>query len=90
MTAKAEKLLQGMRESKNNWKKHDLVTLYRGFGFIIKRKPRAPHDHVVHPKFPQLFTSIPHGKKLGIYNINQAIDLIDRLKKLEQVEKGSK
>ena len=90
MPTSAEKLLEEMRQTKNKWKKHDLVTLYTGFGFIIKRKPRAPHDHVVHPEFPELFTSIPHGKKLGIYNINQAINLIDRLKTLEQRKKGRK
>lgn len=78
MPSKAEKLLAKMRKSPKNWKRQDLETLYVGFGFIIKSS-RGPHDKVVHPEFPVLITSLPRHKELAVYNITQAINLVDRL-----------
>ena len=82
MTSKAEKLLEKMRQSPNNWKRNDLESLYTGFGFIIVNS-RGPHDKVFHPNYPVLITSLPRHTELGIYNIRQAIKLIERLKLLE-------
>lgn len=62
MPTKAEKLLEQMRASKKNWKRRDLETLYKGFGFIIKSS-RGPHDKVVHPDYPMLITSLPVTEK---------------------------
>lgn len=78
MPTKAEKLLVLMRQSPKNWKRRDLETLYKGFGFTISSS-RGPHDKVTHPDFPMLITSLPRHKELAIYNIVQAIDLIDKL-----------
>lgn len=53
MPSKAEKLLEQMKNSKSNWKRADLDTLYEGFGFVIKHG--SNHDIYKHPKFPELW-----------------------------------
>jgi len=76
----AVKLLERMRLSKSGWKRNHLDRLYEGFGFIIKHgKGKNPHDKVYHPDYPYLFTFIPRHHKLGEYNIENAIKLIDKL-----------
>jgi hypothetical protein len=71
MPTTAEKLLEDMRRSQDNWKRRDLETLYIGFGFIIrKKKSRAPHDKVFHPEFPRLITSLPRHRKLSVTYIH--------------------
>ena len=47
MPSKAEKLLEQMKNSKSNWKRADLDTLYGGFGFVIKHG--GNHDIYKHP-----------------------------------------
>jgi hypothetical protein len=83
MPSKAEKLLEQMRNSKKSWKRTDLEALYTGFGFVIS-STTGGHDKVTHPDFPQLITSLPRHRKIAIYNVVQAIRLIDKLKELEQ------
>jgi hypothetical protein len=85
MPSKAEKLLAQMRESPKNWRRRDLETVYRGFGFVIKPS-RGPHDKVIHSDFPTLITSLPRHRELAIYNIIQAIDLIDKLLALKKAK----
>lgn len=87
MPPKAEKLLAQMRQSTKNWKRHDLETLYKGFGFIIQ-SGRGPHDKVYHPDFPALVTALPRHKELANYQITQAIGLIDKLLALKKKAKG--
>lgn len=85
MPSKAEKLLALMRQSKKNWKRKDLETLYEGFGFIIK-SGRGPHDRVSHPDYPVLFTSLPRHRELANAYITQAIDMIDQLLALQKAK----
>jgi len=87
MSKKADKLLERMRRSKDGWRRTDLDTLYKGFGFIIKIKKKGPHDTVEHPDFPQFFTYLPRHRKLAKYIVNQAIKMIDSLKALQVAEK---
>lgn len=79
----AVKLLEKARLSKAGWNRTKLDSLYTGFGFIIK-SGRGPHDKVFHPNHPELFTWLPRHTKLGEYNIDNAIKLIDRLQKLKE------
>jgi hypothetical protein len=85
MASKASKLLEGMRHSKTKWKRNDVVSLYKGYGFIIT-VTRKGHDKVWHPKYPQLVTFLPRHRKLGEYVIEDAIRLVDRLILLEKQE----
>ena len=87
MSKKAQKLLEQMRKSKTNWKRHDLETLYRGFGFVIKSG--SSHDLVSHPDFPQLIASFPRHTKLAKYIVAQAVALVDKLLELQRQQENS-
>lgn len=87
MGEEAARLLEKARTSKAGWNRTKLDSLYKGYGFIIK-SGRGPHDKVYHPKFPQLFTWLPRHTKLGEYNIENAIKLIDKLLKLQEDQNG--
>ena len=87
MGANASRLLEKARLSKAGWNRSKLDRLYEGFGFIIKTGS-GPHDKVYHPKYPQLITWLPRHNKLGEYNIDNAIKLIDNLLKLEEAQNG--
>lgn len=76
-------LLEKARATKAGWHRQELVSLYDGFGFIIK-SGRGPHDKVFHPDYPELITWLPRHNKLHEYNIEQAVKLIDRLQKLKE------
>jgi hypothetical protein len=82
MSEKAVKLLERMRASKANWKRHDLVTLYNGFGFVIQSG--SNHDLVSHPDFPQLVTSLPRHTKIAKYVVAQAVKMVDELRRLQE------
>lgn len=88
MVSKAEKLLEKMRNNKKGWKRSDLETLYKGFGFSIETS-RGPHDKVFHEQYPELITVLPRHKKLAQYIVAQAVKMIDRLKALEQDKEDS-
>lgn len=77
MTSKAEKLLERMRRTKANWKRHDLDTLYEGFGFVLRHG--SNHDFVSHPDYPQLSDTLPRHRKVPEYNVRKAIKHIDTL-----------
>lgn len=74
--------MERMRVSKNNWKRHDLETLYHGFGFVIQSG--SNHDLVSHPDFPQLVSSLPRHTKIAKYVVAQAVRLVDELRKLQE------
>lgn len=87
MSKKAQKLLEQMRKSKANWKRHDLETLYRGFGFVIKSG--SNHDLVSHPDFPQLVTALPRHAKLARYVVAQAVAMVDNLLELQKQQENA-
>jgi hypothetical protein len=80
----AFKLLEKARASKAGWNRKELDSLYLAFGFTIKNS-RGPHDKVYHPEFPELITFVPRHTKLGEYNVTNAIRLIERLLRLQEV-----
>ena len=83
MPGKAEKLLERMKRSQANWKRKDLDSLYRGFGFIIKHG--SNHDRVMHPDYPELGkNAIPRHNAVGRVYVKMAIKLIADLKKLQE------
>lgn len=89
MPRKATKLLALMRQSTANWARHDLDTLYLGYGFKIR--VGSNHDVVSHPEFPQLRATLSrHPEDLAKGYISHAIKLIDRLQVLEREKKGGK
>ena len=82
MSARSEKILQGMRNSTANWTRDDLDTLYLGFGFIIRTG--AKHDIVKHPKYPHLRATVPKKHRyLAIGYVTYAVKLVDELKSLQ-------
>ena len=85
MPSKASKLLEAMRRSKDKWKRKDLISLYKGYGFIIE--PKSKHDMVTHPDYPELVTFLPRHNKIAKYLVSQAVRLVDRYLELEE-EKG--
>lgn len=83
MPSKASKLLEGMRQSKAKWKRNDIVSLYKGYGFIVDVRGKN-HDKVWHPKYPHLVTFLPRHRKLGEYVIDDAVRLVDEFIRLEK------
>jgi len=92
MPSKARKLLEEMRASKANWRRHDLDSLYEGFGFTIKHG--RSHDVIYHPDFKQLRTTLPrHSTEVLKSYVQIAVKLVDKLLELQkeaQDEKESK
>lgn len=82
MTSKARKLLERMRQSKANWRRADLDTLYEGFGFVIRHG--GSHDIVKHPEFPELRATLPRHSFLAKGYVEFAVKLIDRLLELRK------
>jgi predicted RNA binding protein YcfA (HicA-like mRNA interferase family) len=85
MTAKAEKLLELMRNSRSNWKRSDLDKLYEGFGFVISHG--GSHDIIKHPDFPILRTTLPRHHELARGYVEYAVKLVDKLLELQQGKK---
>ena len=78
MSSKAYKLLGKMRRSQSGWKSHDLLTLYEGFGFIIKHG--ASHEVVKHPDFPRFRETISRtSHELAPSYIRDAISHLENL-----------
>ena len=86
MPSKAEKLLEQMRNSKSNWKRADLDTLYEGFGFVISHG--GNHDIAKHPKFPELRATLPRHRQLARGYVEFAVKLIDKLLELQKESEG--
>jgi hypothetical protein len=87
MPPKGEKLLQRMRLSKQNWKRHDLITLYEAFGFTVSHG--GEHDIVRHKDYPQLRTTVPRHNKLAKGYVEYAVKLVDRLLQLQAEAKNA-
>ncbi len=86
MPTKAEKILEQMRNSKSNWKRADLDTLYEGFSFIITHG--GNHDIVKHPNFPQLRATLPRHRQLAKGYVEFAVKLVDKLLELQKESEG--
>ena len=86
MFSKAEKLLEQMRNSKSNWKRADLDTLYEGFGFVIKHG--VSHDIAKHPNFPELRATLPRHRQLAKGYVEFAVKLVDKLLELQTESEG--
>ena len=74
MPRKAEKLLQRMRSSAVGWTRDDLETLYRGYGFEIRRGSK--HDMAVHSKYRDLRTTLPNHKDFAQSYVRCAVQLV--------------
>ncbi|MCC6300160.1 MAG: hypothetical protein IT314_12750 [Anaerolineales bacterium] len=86
MPSKAEKLLEQMKNSKSNWKRADLDTLYEGFGFVIKHG--GNHDIAKHPKFPELRATLPRHRQLAKGYVEFAVKLVAKLLELQKEREG--
>lgn len=86
MPSKAEKLLEQMKNSKSNWKRADLDTLYEGFGFVIKHG--SNHDIYKHPKFPELRATLPRHRQLAKGYVEFAVKLVEKLLELQKESEG--
>jgi hypothetical protein len=86
MPIKAEKILERMRNSKSNWKRADLDTLYEGFGFVIKHG--GNHDIVKHPNYPQLRATLPRHRQLAKGYVEFAVKLVDQLLEIQKESEG--
>ena len=85
--SRPEKLLERMRRSTAGWKYADLVKLYEGFGFEIRHG--GHHDVVKHSCYPQLRTTLPRHTSVAKAYIAKAVELVDKLRELEQQEEAS-
>jgi len=84
MPDKASKLLEKMRRSSSNWKRHDIIRLYKAHGFIESHGGK--HPLIYHPDYPQLAAPLPSNiKNVRVY-VRQAVDLVDRLIELKSAE----
>jgi len=83
--SKAKKLLDAMRRSANNWSRDDLVTLYLGYGFHIRRGEK--HDIAVHSKYKHLRTTLPNHASFAKEYVRCAVGLVDEAVRLEAKEK---
>lgn len=76
-----EDLLEQMRVSKGKWNANDLRRLYEGFGFIGREGSK--HTIYKHPSYPFLRATVARHNKLAVGYIQDAVNLIDKLKELE-------
>ena len=87
MSRKAQKLYERGQNSKAGWKARELITLYEGFGFII-REGKGSHRVVSHPDYDDLGTviTVHPSKEVGKAYVEQAIKDIKDLLERQQVE----
>jgi hypothetical protein len=87
MKSRMLKLLGKARENPEGWSVSNLHTLYTGFGFVWKnRGKRAPHRVYAHPDYPILYGTAPHGRKIDVEYVKDAVKLIERLLQLKKTE----
>ena len=84
--SKGEKLLMRMRASKAGWSPQDLDRLYRHYGFSVREGGK--HCVYFHSKYPFLMATVKRHTQLGKGYIQDAINLIDKLKVLEGAGDG--
>ena len=75
--ARAEKLLERMRQTRFGWGQDDFRPLYRRYGFEVIEGAR--HIVVRHPRFPDLNTTVPRHENLDPTYARTAVSLIDEL-----------
>ncbi|MEO8610009.1 MAG: type II toxin-antitoxin system HicA family toxin [Chloroflexota bacterium] len=85
MSNKADKLLERMKASLNNWKYTDLERLYKGFGFEVRHG--GNHDIFTHPDYPEIQQSVARHPKLSKAYVQDAIDAINKLKRFQERDK---
>jgi len=68
------------------WKPQDLDGLYRYHGFKVREGGK--HCIYWHPKYPFLIATVKRSNNLGKGYIRDAINLVDKLIKLEGKENG--
>lgn len=73
----AQKLLERMRSSSSGWGQKDFERLLSGFGFEWKEGKK--HRIYFHPKFPNLWISIPRHNSLKAWVARDVVKLIDEL-----------
>ncbi len=76
-----DRLLDRMRRSKAGWAFADLERLYVGLGFEIREGGK--HRLYIQPKFPQLRATVTRSRSLAKGYIEHALDLAERLSKME-------
>lgn len=82
MSARAEKLLEQMRNSPTNCSLGDLYTLYKGFGFKLRKGKK--HDIMKHPKYGRLRATLPRKHtSIALGYFEHAVKTINELKRLE-------
>jgi len=83
-SSRAKKLLEAMRQSPNNWSLSDLIAVYEGHYFEIRRGTN--HDIAVHCKHRHLRGTIPHHKSFAQAYVRQAVKLVDQAIELDMRE----
>ena len=80
----ADSLFQKMKQSKYGWRYHDIVTLYRGFGF--EQREGGNHTIFFHPVHRHLIATVARHRSLPVGYVQKAIALIETLKALGPVK----
>ncbi|HXG38151.1 MAG TPA: type II toxin-antitoxin system HicA family toxin [Bacteroidota bacterium] len=73
----AQKLLQQMRQTASGWGQKDFEHLFKGFGFTWKEGKK--HRIYYHPRYKNLWISVPRHNTLKEWVARDAIKLIDEL-----------
>ncbi len=77
----ANKNLAKAKRSQSGWTASDVLRLYEGFGFTIRR---GKHDVVSHPDHKQLRASVTRSSgAIGPTYVTTAIQLIEELLRVE-------
>ena len=76
-----DRLLDRMRRGKAGWTFADLERLYVGLGFKIREGGK--YRLYIHPKFPQLRATVTRSRSLAKGYIEHALNLAERLSKME-------
>jgi hypothetical protein len=73
----AQKMLERMRNSPSGWGQRDFERLFLGFGFI--RKEGKKHTIYFHPRFLDLWISVPRHNTLREWVARDAVKLLDEV-----------
>ena len=75
MSSRSVKLLEQMERSHANWKRQDLITMMRGFGFTLRRGSK--HDILTHEEYRWLRLTLPRRRQVKGNYVLDAIKLVD-------------
>lgn len=86
MVSKKEKLLEKARNSPNGWRRTQLDSLYKGYGFVIESRRR--HDIAYHEDFIEdgIRTTLPRHTKVNPVYVKEAVRLIEKLIALQNAD----